>query len=598
MPAKILARLHLILFPLAALIVVLPLLLAGPSCGHDLDFHLLSWMEAAQQIAHGNLHPHWAFTPAFNAGEPRFVFYPPISWTVGALLTLALTHLPGISATAGFGLVPAMYTWIVLTLAGYSCYAVLRRMVGRGPAVIVSTLYLANPYMLFTAYERTAYGELLAAVWLPLMLAELLALEPSIVRLAISIALLWLTNAPAAVMGCYTIIFLGSVRMALRYAVRRSPQDAAQLAMRLGGSALLGLGLAGFYLVPAIYEQRWVEIGMAILPNLRVEDNTLFHRTGDPPHDAVLQTASIVALLLLTFAVVALLGLARQSASRSIAEDRKQGQMPGGAGSGRGLLEGRTVVVLLASLTLAIGFFLTSTSLPLWRWIPELDFLQFPWRLLAVLAPACAVAAGLAIRKTRIRALPSAAMGIILATIFAAPAYMTFRQGCDPSDTPAARLSLFHSGVGSEPTDEYTPTPADNDALRPGSPPFRLLAGEESDHTADVVNAPDSVPGPAPTHLQIRSRGSGVLVLNLREFPSWRVLLNGREVSKRIQRDDGLIAFPLPEGISSIDVLTIRTPDQVLGDLLSGGAAIVLFVLLVRRRRWAPSATLSVNRTG
>jgi hypothetical protein len=70
------ARLPYLLIPLAAFLATLPLLIQGCSCGHDFDFHLLSWMEAARQFTHGNLHPHWAYTPAYNAGEPRFVFYP------------------------------------------------------------------------------------------------------------------------------------------------------------------------------------------------------------------------------------------------------------------------------------------------------------------------------------------------------------------------------------------------------------------------------------------------------------------------------------------------------------------------------------------
>ena len=72
-------RLPYLLIPLAACIAIFPLILHGCSCGHDFDFHLLNWMEAAHQFTHGNLHPHWAFTPAYDAGEPRFVFYPPLS---------------------------------------------------------------------------------------------------------------------------------------------------------------------------------------------------------------------------------------------------------------------------------------------------------------------------------------------------------------------------------------------------------------------------------------------------------------------------------------------------------------------------------------
>ena len=43
-------RLPYILLPLAALIAVLPLILHGCSCGHDFDFHILNWLEAARQF--------------------------------------------------------------------------------------------------------------------------------------------------------------------------------------------------------------------------------------------------------------------------------------------------------------------------------------------------------------------------------------------------------------------------------------------------------------------------------------------------------------------------------------------------------------------
>ena len=47
-------------------------------------------LEAARQLSHGDFNPHWAFSPAFNAGEPRFVFYPPLSWRLVAALGLLL----------------------------------------------------------------------------------------------------------------------------------------------------------------------------------------------------------------------------------------------------------------------------------------------------------------------------------------------------------------------------------------------------------------------------------------------------------------------------------------------------------------------------
>jgi len=110
-------RRSLLLIPLAALIAIAPLIQYGCSCGHDFDFHLLNWMEVARQFSHGNIHPQWAFTPAFNAGEPRFVFYPPLSWILGALLGLLLTHLPAIKEAAAWNATPILFTWVALTLS-------------------------------------------------------------------------------------------------------------------------------------------------------------------------------------------------------------------------------------------------------------------------------------------------------------------------------------------------------------------------------------------------------------------------------------------------------------------------------------------------
>ncbi len=261
---------HRLLIALAALIAVLPLIHHGPSCGHDIDFHLLSWMEAANQFTHGNLHPHWAYTPAFNAGEPRFIFYPPISWTLGALLGLLLTHLPGLTEAAAWTATPILFTWIALTLSGLTIHRLARTFVTPNAALLAATLYLANPYMLFTAYERTAYAELLAAAWIPLLLHAILRKHISIPAIAIPLALLWLTNAPAAVMATYTLALLATVRIlqtASPRVLHKTPgapsfaffakggipnsQPALTVALKTIAGTTLGFALAAFYILPA-----------------------------------------------------------------------------------------------------------------------------------------------------------------------------------------------------------------------------------------------------------------------------------------------------------------------------------------------------------
>jgi len=159
----------LTLIPVAVLLVLHPLLIHGPSCGQDLAFHVQSWLDAAQQLRHGTLYPHWDTTAAWNAGEPRFLFYPPISWLLGAILTLIFP----------VALCPTIFIAIALLAAGFTFHKLASEFASPNAALIASTLYLANPYMLFTAFERSALAELLAAAWIPLLLLALLRPTPT-----------------------------------------------------------------------------------------------------------------------------------------------------------------------------------------------------------------------------------------------------------------------------------------------------------------------------------------------------------------------------------------------------------------------------------
>jgi hypothetical protein len=568
-------RRQLLLIPLAASVAVLPLILHGCSCGHDFDFHLLNWMEAARQFSHGNLHPHWAYTAAFNAGEPRFVFYPPLSWALGALLGLLLTHLPGVSETAGWTAAPMLFTWIALTLSGFTLYRLARTFVSANAALLAATLYLANPYMLFTAYERTAYAELLAAAWIPLLFHAILRGRVTLPRIALPVALLWLTNAPAAVMGCYTLALLAAIRVISTYRGATPPgapnlayemsasrhRTALQLALNAFGGTAVGISLAAFYIIPAAYERRFVQVAMATLAGMRIDHNFLFEHTGTSSdallHDQVLHTASLIAVILLAATAAALAAtLIRRKAKPSASA------FP---------------TLPLAILTAGIAFLLTPLSISLWNHTPETTFLQFPWRLLAILAPIFALAAADALERLPLKFAATALAAVILAAGFTHPAYRLFRQPCYPEDTAPARLALFHSDAGTDPTDEYTPNTADNDALTSTNPSYWLA------DSADAPAPTAAQSGPAPMHLTLIAPRAENLILNLRDYPAWSVSRNGAPTPHPVAREDGLIAIPIPAGPSTVDIHYAHTFDETLGDSITL-LALALYAFILRAR--------------
>ncbi len=581
------------------------MLIRGPSCGHDFDFHLLSWLEVAQQFAHGSF-PHWAYTPAFNAGEPRFIFYPPLSWSLGAILGLILP----------WTFVSAAFIWIALTLSGLTFHALARRYTTPAAATLGAVLYLANPYMLFTAYERSAFAELLAAAWLPLLFAAVLPprffgkagdprfdglnadpgfsparttnLPTHILQIALPVSLLWLTNAPAAVMSTYALAFLVLVRL-----LRPGSLPRLRLAFTTAAGTVLGFAAAAFYIVPAAYERRFVQIQLAVIEGMRVSDHFLFHRMPGPTpddrfHDLVVRTASLVALTLLTAIAAALLTLAlrsfrpeRGTASLFLAECRNlrffRYSSPGN-------------LLPLTLLTLAIAFLLTPLSLTIWTHVPELAFLQFPWRLTALLGLIFAFTVTLAL-PPKLTALPAIA---VAAAVLIAPAWSLFHQHCDPEDTVQARVNLFHSPLGTDATDEYTPVHADPDALYPQDPPYWLVPAPASSLQAEqALNSPapaSSSPGPAPHHLTLTLLTPEYLVLNLRQYPAWQIRLNHALIEPgNPERDDGLIALLLPPGTDTVDLELIRTPDESLGLGISALAVLIVLALRFRPPGSAPA---------
>jgi len=530
----------LLIIVATALAVVVPWLFLGIPSGHDFEFHVNSWMEVLGQWKQGIVYPRWAALAHFGYGEARFMFYPPISWLLGALL----------GALLPWKLAPAAFVFVALTLSGCSMFLLARRYLVRPDAIFAAALYAANPYYLVIVYWRSAFAELLAGALLPLLLLQILELPDTrhraVIPLGLLVAAAWLINAPSAVMINYSLAFLIAVVAILR----RSPQ-----VLLYGAAAIiLGAGLAAFYIVPAAYEQKWVAIAQVLAPGVRPQDNFLFTILEDIDHNRFNFLVSLVAAA----QIVMLAGAALLSRLR-----RRESPQLGWTIAAWSLLS----VLLMFSFTFS-----------LWQHLPKLRFVQLPWRWLLCLNVPFALLTTMAWRRWAARAVVCAAMLFVLVIAW----HRIQAPWWDTSADLNEMLDNQQDGSGYEGTDEYVPTGAD---------PYEI--GKNARRV--------TFDGAGRSRIEVKQWGAeskffiadvtspGKLVLRLFNYPAWRVEVNGHPVASETREITGQLTIPVETGQNQVRITFIRTWDRTAGGLISAATVLLVIIVAIRCKKVSPN---------
>lgn len=540
-----LAWLPLLSIAAAAFAVEIPFFFLGTPSGHDVEFHMYSWLEVLSQWKLGIIYPRWAALAHFAYGEPRFIFYPPASWTLGAAL----------SAIFPWTLVPSIYLWLVLVGAGVSTFLLARQWLERRDATYAAVLYAFNPYHLAIVYWRSAFAELLASSLLPLLLLLLLRANEkgrrTAIRLALVLGFAWLINAPAAVMIHYSLALL-TVVIAWQ---RRSSR-----VLFVGTAAVvLGAALAAFYLLPAIYEQQWVTIAEAVSKGYRPLDNFLFVHTTDPEHDAFNRVISWIAIAEIMVTIAAAWA-ARSWRTRN-----------------------RELWYSLVAWAAVCAFLMLPVSNPLWNILPKLRFMQFPWRWLLCLGIPFTLLTALGIRRWTLRVALYLATLCVLAFVwhhFQPPWWDTAADLREVQDNMA-------TGAGYEGTDEYTPVGADPSSI---DKDLRPVTVDGPAHAAIRVFQWD----PELKLFTVKMSAPDSLALRLFNYPAWRVEVNARQVQAAMRESTGQMLIPVEAGANRVQITFVRTWDRSLG----GWISLIALILIVVSTRYEIELTRIPKHSG
>ncbi|HLO01372.1 MAG TPA: 6-pyruvoyl-tetrahydropterin synthase-related protein [Pyrinomonadaceae bacterium] len=329
--------------------ILAPAIIYGVPANKDLLNHFRFALPFYDSLCAGHFYPGWLSESNAGYGDPSFRFYPPAlyyllslaryitgSWYTGTLLSISLLSL---SAALG------MYFWA-------------RSVLSESCAMWAAILYALAPYHVNQVYQAFLLAEFAGAAVLPFAFGFVERVcrrgrLRDVAGLAATYSLLLLTHLPLAV--------IGSLALAVYAAARLERESCWRRLRLLSIAALLGTGASSIYWIRMVSELKWIGVNNAV-PDNSVDYSQNFLFSTFSPDNLNVWWMNILALMTLLLFVPAL-GLLIH---RARLESRFAKLVP-------------IMVLTLVSILMALPL-----SRPLWRMLPLLQQVQFPWRWLAL----------------------------------------------------------------------------------------------------------------------------------------------------------------------------------------------------------------------
>jgi hypothetical protein len=221
----------------------------------------------------------------------------------------------------------------------------------------------------------------------------------------------------------------------------------------------------------------------------------------------------------------------------------------------------------------AASFLTLRFSFIFYRILPELQFIQLPWRWLLCMNVSFALLVTLASQRWLVRGLACIIMLAVLVWVWhwAQPPWW------DTAGDVAEMQDNQEEGVGYESVDEYVP--AGGDAYEINKDARRVTYEGAGNSRIRVTEwTPESI-----TFSAYVSQ-PGQLVLKLFNYPAWRAELNGHNIPTLTRPVTAQLMIPVEAGESRVHIRFTRTPDRTLGGSISFVAGLVVLGMFFAQR--------------
>jgi len=565
---------------------------------HDGHHHIYRLYALDLALRGGAVWPRWLPQMGFGYGFPVFNFYAPLIYYIGEWM-----HVLGVGVLNTFRLLIGLG----FLLPAWAFYAFARHQLGRAGAFIGALFYTYATYRIGDAFIRAALPEHWAFLFPPLLLLTMWHIGQNrrsawtIPGGAILAAFFLMHNLSVILFAPMLVVYgLGWILVDIQPNRTGVFASLSAVWVKLAVMALSGIGLAAFFLLPGAREVQYIHASTvtsgvqayAELLQSHVGSLIRFPGAQSPPGPYAMTTMQFYLVLL---GVIAALIVWPQMKRRQ-----------------------RAHFLFAGSMALFAIFMMLRLSQPLLPMLPQLAYLQFPWRWNALLTFSLAYLAGFSPMMGRLLPRPArqpAAVAVALLVVLLLSLWVI------PHSFPETLQTMATTPMGEKPLEESD--------LRPG------ILGEYDFQTglwlrryggawlfeylpvwAEGVREEWFLPDDSPPHyppvpgvpqIQVLEQAALRQVLTVDHsqpftmrwhtffFPGWTVFVDGKPVRTYPDTEMGLVAAEIPAGQHQVILRFAQTPVRRVGAFLSLLTLALWGGGMVWKRQWPLLAGLGVS---